>query len=67
MLKVNTKNTRMTSLTFFSSVSIVDFEQVNVRQDISNAQTPENTAKKIYMKNFGIDFTQFLKMMNFCS
>ena len=33
MFKVNNKNTRMTSLTYFttfSSVSVVDFEQVNV-------------------------------------
>ena len=33
MFKVTNKNTRMTSLTYFttfSSVSVVDFEQVNV-------------------------------------
>ena len=35
MLKVNNKNTRMTSMTRFSSVSIVDFEQVNVSWDVS--------------------------------
>ena len=30
MFKVNNKNTRITSMTLFSSVSIADFEQVNV-------------------------------------
>ena len=35
MLKVNNKNTRMTSMTRFSSVSVVDFEQVNVSWDVS--------------------------------
>ena len=30
MIKVNNKNTTTTSFTPFSSVSIVDFEQVNV-------------------------------------
>ena len=35
MFKVNNKNTRKTSLTPFSSVSIVDFEQVNVSWDVS--------------------------------
>ena len=29
MFKVNNKNTRTTSLTPFSSVSIADFEQIN--------------------------------------
>ena len=38
MFKVNNKNTRTTSLTFhiFSSVSIVEFEQVNIRWDAMN-------------------------------
>ena len=35
MFKVNNKNTRMTSMTHFSSVSIADFEQVNVSWDVS--------------------------------
>ena len=35
MFKVNNKNTRMMSMTPFSSVSIVDFEQVNVNLDVS--------------------------------
>ena len=35
MFKVNNKNTRMTSTARFSSVSIVDFEQVNVNWDFS--------------------------------
>ena len=35
MSKVNNKNTRMTSMTHFSSVSIADFEQVNVSWDVS--------------------------------
>ena len=35
MFKVNNKNTRKTSLTPFSSVSIVGFEQVNVSWDVS--------------------------------
>ena len=35
MFKVNNKNNRMTSMTRFSSVSIVDFEQVNVSWDVS--------------------------------
>ena len=35
MFKVNNKSTRMTSMTRFSSVSIVDFEQVNVSWDVS--------------------------------
>ena len=35
MFKVNNKNTRMTSMTLFSSVSIVYFEQVNVSWDVS--------------------------------
>ena len=35
MFKVNNKNTRMTSMTRFFSVSIVDFEQVNVSWDVS--------------------------------
>ena len=35
MFKVNNKNTRMTSMIHFSSVSIVDFEQVNVSWDVS--------------------------------
>ena len=35
MFKVNNKNTRMTSMTRFSSVSIADFEQVNVSWDVS--------------------------------
>ena len=30
MLKVNNENNRTTYFTFFSSVSVVDFEQVNV-------------------------------------
>ena len=30
MFKVNNKNLRVTSMTTFSSVSIADFEQVNV-------------------------------------
>ena len=34
MFKVNNKNTRMTSMTHFSSVSIADFEQVNVSWDV---------------------------------
>ena len=34
MFKVNNKNTRMTSMTRFSSVSIADFEQVNVSWDV---------------------------------
>ena len=36
MFKVNNKNTRTTSLTPFSSVSIADFEQVNVSWDHYN-------------------------------
>ena len=35
MFKVNNKNTRMTPMTPFSNVSIVDFEQVNVSWDVS--------------------------------
>ena len=35
MCKVNNKNTRMTSMTYFSTVSTVDFEQVNVSWDVS--------------------------------
>ena len=35
MFKVNNKNTRITSMMHFSSVSIVDFEQVNVSWDYS--------------------------------
>ena len=35
MFKVNNKNTRITSMMHFSSVSIVDFEQVNVSSDVS--------------------------------
>ena len=35
MFKVNNKNTRVTSMMHFSSVSIVDFEQVNVSSDVS--------------------------------
>ena len=35
MFKVNNKNTRITSMTLFSSVSIADFEQVNVSWDVS--------------------------------
>ena len=35
MFKVNNKNSRMTSMTRFSSISIVDFEQVNVSWDVS--------------------------------
>ena len=35
MFKVNNKNTRMTSMTPFSGVSIVEFEQVNVSWDVS--------------------------------
>ena len=35
MFKVNDKNTRMTTVTTFSSVSIVDFEQVNVSCDVA--------------------------------
>ena len=35
MFKVNNKNTRMTSMMPFSSVSIVEFEQANVSWDIS--------------------------------
>ena len=35
MFKVNNKNTRMTPMTPFSNVSIVDFEQVNVSWDFS--------------------------------
>ena len=34
MSKVNNKNTRMTSMTHFSSVSIADFEQVNVSWEV---------------------------------
>ena len=30
MFKVNNRNTRATSMTTFSGISIVDFEQVNV-------------------------------------
>ena len=35
MFKFNNKITRMTSMTRFSSVSIVEFEQVNVSWDFS--------------------------------
>ena len=35
MRKVNNKNTRMTPMTPFSNVSIVEFEQVNVSWDVS--------------------------------
>ena len=35
MFKVNNKNTRVTSLTRFSSVSIVDFKQINISWDVS--------------------------------
>ena len=35
MFKVNNKNTRMTSMTHFSSVFIVDFEQLNVSWNVS--------------------------------
>ena len=35
MFKVNNKNTRMTTVKTFSSVSIVDFEQVNVSCDVA--------------------------------
>ena len=35
MFKVNNKNTRVTSMMHFSSVSIVEFEQVNVSSDVS--------------------------------
>ena len=44
MFKVNNKNTRMTSMTHFSSVSIVEFEQVNVSWDVSDKKDllPDN-------------------------
>ena len=35
MFKVNNENTRKKSMTAFSSVFIVDFEQVNVSWDVS--------------------------------
>ena len=35
MFKVNNKNIRMTSITSLPSVSIVDFQQVNVSWDVS--------------------------------
>ena len=35
MFKVNNKNTRMTAMTLFSSVSIVELEQVNDSWDAS--------------------------------
>ena len=35
MFNVNNKNTRMTLMTPFSSVSIVDFEQVNISWSVS--------------------------------
>ena len=35
MFKVNNENTRKTSMTAFSSVSIVNFEQVNISWDVS--------------------------------
>ena len=35
MFKVNNKNTRMTSMMRFSSISIVEFKQVNVSWDVS--------------------------------
>ena len=35
MFKVNNKNTKMTSMKRFSSVPIVDFEQVNATWDVS--------------------------------
>ena len=34
MFRVNNKNIRMKSMTPFSSVSIVDFEQVNISWDV---------------------------------
>ena len=37
MFKVNNKNTRTTSVTAFCTVSIVDFEQVNVSWEYSEA------------------------------
>ena len=38
MFKVNNKNTRMKSMSPFSGVSIVKFEQVNVSWDVSEKQ-----------------------------
>ena len=35
MFKVDNKNTRMTSMTPFSNVSVVDFQQVNVSWNVS--------------------------------
>ena len=35
MFKVNNKNTKMMSMKRFSSVSIVDIEQINVTWDVS--------------------------------
>ena len=40
MLKINNKNARTTSLTPFSSVSIVDLEQVNVSLALSELTLP---------------------------
>ena len=44
MLKVNNKNTRIYS-TPFSSISILDFKQVNVTWEFSHFIPPENTRK----------------------
>ena len=60
MCKINNKNTRTTSLTSFftpfSSVSIVDFEEVNVSWDSISVSTEADAqkcfVKKVLLKNF---------------
>ena len=57
MLKINNKNARTTSLTPFSSVSIVDLEQVNVSLALSELTLPCLALEKGHMYlNKDIDF-----------
>ena len=69
MFKVNTKSTRTTSVTSepLSSVSIVDFEQVNVSwvsvdEDVSVNEVDEDVIKVTMSNDF---FCLFFKYLHF--